>query len=113
LQAIVRFSLTPETLTLPPGGGASDVDGDGLGVLLRVVDGARLGLLEVPEGGPNVAETVGVELIIDFTPESWWAAKAAMPPARASIPTTMNVPRIHQARLPDGGFGGGPASGPP
>ncbi len=32
LQAIVRFSLIPKTLRLPPGGGMGDVDGPALGV---------------------------------------------------------------------------------
>ena len=34
-----------------------------------------------------------------------------MPPARASTPMTMIVPRIHHIRLPDGGFGAGAAVG--
>lgn len=38
LHAIVRFSPIPETLTRSPGAGVGDVDG--LGVLVRVVDGA-------------------------------------------------------------------------
>src|ERR1700758_85846 len=102
LQAIVRFALIPETLSSPPGGGAGDVDG--VGVLVRVVDGP--GPLGVLAGGPNVPETVGGELMIDRTPESWCAAKAAMPPARAMKPMTMTVPRIHHVRLPEGDFGG-------
>jgi len=109
LQAIVRFSLIPEILSLPPGGGAGDVDG--VGVLVRVVDGA--GPLGVPAGGPNVPEMVGGELMIDLTPESWCAAKAAMPPARARKPMTMTVPTIHHVRLAEARFGGGPANGPP
>ena len=112
LQAIVRFSLMPETLSLPPGGGVGDIDG--VDDPVRVVDGlGLLGVLRVLDGGPNVRETVGGELMIDRTPESWWAAKAAMPPARARNPTTMTVPRIHHVRLPEGGLGGGPESGPP
>ena len=67
----------------------------------------------VPAGGPNVPETVGGELMTDRTPESWCAAKAAMPPARAIKPITMTVPRIHHVRLPEGDFGGGPGNGPP
>ena len=93
----------------PPGGGAGDVDG--VGVLVRVVDGA--GPLGVPAGGPNVPEMVGGELMIDLTPESWCAAKAAMPPARARKPMTMTVPTIHHVRLAEARFGGGPANGPP
>ena len=109
LQAIVRFSPMPEMLRLPPRGGVGDVRG--AEVLVRVVDGT--GLLGVLAGGLNVGETVGGELMIDRTPESWCAAKAAMPAARARKPMTMTVPRIHHVRLPDGGFGGGPENGPP
>ena len=108
LQAIVRFSLIPETLSLPPGG-VGDVDS--VGVLVRVVDGP--GLLGVLAGGPNVPEMVGGELMIDRTPESWCAAKAAMPPARASTPMAMTVPTIHHIRLSEGRCGGGPGNGPP
>ena len=100
LQAIVRFSLMPETLSLPPGGGVGDVDG--VDALVRVL-----------EGGPNVPEMLGGELMIDRTPESWCAAKAAMPPARARNPMTMTVPKIHHVRLPEGDFGGGPENVPP
>jgi hypothetical protein len=109
LQAIVRFSPMPEMLRLPPRGGVGDVRG--ADVLVRVVDGT--GLLGVLAGELNVGETVGGELMIDRTPESWCAAKAAMPAARARKPMTMTVPRIHHVRLPDGGFGGGPVNGPP
>ena len=100
LQAIVRFSLMPETLSLPPGGGVGDVDG--VDALVRVL-----------EGGPNVPEMLGGELMIDRTPESWCAAKAAMPPARTINPMTMTVPKIHHVRLPEGDFGGGPENVPP
>ena len=64
-------------------------------------------------GGLNVVEMVGGEAMIDFTPEIWCAAKAAMPPARASTPMTTTVPRIHQTRLPEGRCWGDPGSGPP
>src|ERR1700730_7569088 len=112
LQAIVRFSLMPETLRLPPGGAVGDVDG--VDVRLRVVDGPGLPeVLGVVEGAPNVPVTVGAELMMDRTPESWCAAKAAMPPARARNPTTITVPKIHHVRLPEGYLGGGPDSGPP
>lgn len=110
-QAIVRFSLMPETLILEPGAGEGDVDG----VVVLVLDG--LGLLELlgaVEVGPNVAVALGgAELMIDRTPESWCAAKAAMPPARARKPTTITVPTIHHVRLPEEDVGGGPDSGPP
>ena len=109
LQAIVRFSLMPETLSLPPGGGVGDVDG--VDALVRVVDGPGLPL--VLEGGPNVPEMLGGELMIDRTPESWCAANAAMPPARAINPMTMTVPKIHHVRLPEGDFCGGPENVPP
>jgi hypothetical protein len=56
---------------------------------------------------------VGAELMIDRTPDSWCAAKAAMPPARARNPTTITVPTIHHVRLPDDDLGAGPDSGPP
>ena len=107
LHAIVRFSLIPEMLSWPPGGGVGDVDGADARVLL--VDGA--GLVGVFPGEVNGTEMVGGDVMIDRTPESWCAAKAAMP-ARAIIPMTMMVPRIHHMRLPDGGFGGGPENGP-
>ena len=109
LQAIVRFSLIPEMLSLPPGGGVGDADG--ADVLVRVVDG--LALPGLVEGGPNVPVMVGGELMIERTPESWCAAKAAMPPARARNPMTMTVPKIHHMRLPEGDFCGGPYDGPP
>ena len=109
LQAIVRFSLMPETLSLPPGGGVGDVDG--VDALVRVVDGPGLPL--VLEGGPNVPEMLGGELMIDRTPESWCAANAAMPPARTINPMTMTVPKIHPVRLPEGDFCGGPENVPP
>jgi hypothetical protein len=110
-QAIVRFSLMPETLILAPGAGVGDVDG--VVVLVRVLDGPGLrGLLVALDGGPNVAEMLGGELMIDRTPESWCAAKAAMPPARARNPMTTNVPTIHHVRLPED-LGGGPYDGPP
>lgn len=115
LQAMVRVSPIPETLIRSPGAGVGDVDadgdGDGVVVLVRVVEGA--GLVVKVDGGPNVPEIVGGELMIDRTPESWWAAKAAMPPASASTPMAMTVPRIHHMRLPDGPCGGGPPNGPP
>jgi len=109
LQAIVRFSPMPEMLRLPPGGGVGDVDVDGadavgVGVLLRVVDGTVLRGLVVD--GPDVAEMLGA--VVDETLESRCTTNAAMPPARARKPRTMTVPRIHQMRLFDGGFGGGP-----
>ena len=109
LHAIVRFPLIPEMLSWPPGGGVGDVDGADARVLL--VDGA--GLAGVFPGEVNGPEMVGGDVMIDRTPESWCAAKAAMPPARAITPMTMMVPRIHHMRLPDGGFGGGPENGLP
>jgi len=108
LQATVRFSLIPATLSSVPGGARGDVDGDG--GFLRAVDGP--GLSEML-GGMKVLEMVGGEAMIDFTPEIWCAAKAAMPPARATTPMAMTVPRIHQTRLLDGRCGGGPGIGPP
>jgi hypothetical protein len=112
LQATVRFSPMPEILRLPPGGGAGDVDGAvvdgadavGVGGLLRVVDGTVLRGRLVD--GLKVAEMLGA--VVDETLESRCATKAAMPPARARKPRTMTVPTIHQMRLFDGGFGGGP-----
>jgi hypothetical protein len=107
LQAIVRFSPMPEILRLAPGGGVGDVDGAdavGAGVLLRVVDGTVLRGLLVD--GLIVVEMLGA--VVDETAESRCTTKAAMPPAKARKPRTMTVPRIHQMRLFDGGFGGGP-----
>lgn len=103
LQAMVRFSLMPATLSSVPGGAAGEVGGEG--DLLREVDGP--GFVEML-GGLNVLEMVGGVAMIDFTPESWCAAKAAMPPASANIPMTTTVPRIHQTRLLEGRCWGGP-----
>lgn len=85
LQALARFSAMPETLSLAPGGGAGDADG--VAVPLRAVDGRGLllGIPGPPEGGPNVPEMVGGELMIDRTPGSWCAAKVAMPPRGRGI----------------------------
>lgn len=110
LQAIVWFSLMPDTSSGAPCGGSGSVDGPELGVAL--VD--DLGVRVVVRGEVVTGVVVTPEeLMIDRTPESWCAAKAAMPPARASTPMTMIVPRIHHMRLPEGGLGGGPAYGPP
>ncbi len=100
LQAMVRLALMPETLSGPPGGGVG-----------APADGGRAP--GVFEGGLMGREAVGGDEIIDRTPESWCAAKAAMPPARAIAPTTMTVPTIHHTRLPPAGLGGGPRNGPP
>jgi hypothetical protein len=99
----------PEIVRLPPGGGAGDVDVDGAGVLVRVVEGA--GPREVLLGGLDVAEMA--ELMVDRASEILCATKKAMPPARTRNITTTSMPTIHHARLPEGGFGGGPDSGPP
>jgi hypothetical protein len=45
----------------------------------------------------------GVETTTEPPRENWWAAKAAMPPTKASTPITNTAPKIHHARLPDGG----------
>jgi len=76
-----------------------------------------VGLVDGPRGGAWIVRgeksSTGVvvtpeELMIDRTPESWCAAKAAMPPARASTPMTMIVPRIPpQCGCPEGGLGCG------
>ena len=109
LQAMVRFSLIPATLSWAPGGAAGEVEGEG--DFLREVDGP--GLVGILGGGPNVLEMVGGEPMIDLTPEIWCAAKAAMPPARATTLMAMTVPAIHQTRLPEGRCPGGPGIGPP
>lgn len=109
LQAIVRFSLIPAMLSWPPAGGVGEVDGADDRVLL-VEGGGSVGLFA---GEVNGTEIVGGDGMIDRTPESWCAVKAAMPPARATTPMTMMVPRIHHMRFPEGGFGGGPETGPP
>ncbi len=106
LQAMVRFSLIPETLSSAPGGAGGEVDGEA--EFRREVDG----FVEML-GGLNVLEMVGGVAMIDLTPEIRWAANAAMPPARASTPMTTTVPRIHQTRLPDGRCWSGPKVGPP
>lgn len=109
LQAIVRFSLIPATLSCSPGGDTGEVDG--VGGLARAVGGT--GAVGMLGGAPNVLETVGGDTMIDFTPEIRWAAKAAMPPARATTPMAITEPRIHHMRLPEGRCGGGPGNGPP
>src|SRR5947209_10209009 len=91
LQAIVRFSLMPETLMLPPVGGAGDMDGDADGLVVLVLLGDGPGTIGVELMPPGV---VGGDSMIERTPENWCAATAAIPPARASMPTTMTVPRI-------------------
>src|SRR5690348_16821177 len=106
LQASVRFSLIPETLSSAPDGAVGEVDGDA--EYRREVDG----LVEIL-GGLKVLEMVGGVAMIDLTPEIWWATNAAMPPARASTPMATTVPRIHQTRFPDGRCRGGPKVGPP
>jgi hypothetical protein len=64
LQAMVRFSLIPATLSSVPGGAAGEFDGEG--DFLRGVDGT--GFVELL-GGLNVVEMVGGEAMIDLTPE--------------------------------------------
>jgi hypothetical protein len=104
LHATVLFSSMPEMSRGAPAAGAGDV----VGLALRV-DGALVDVrgLRVVVRGVVVAEAllVGVELMIDRTPESWCDAYAAMPPANTSTPTTMSVPTIHHMRLPPPGFG--------
>jgi len=107
LQATVRFSLIPEMLSWPPGSGAGDVVGFGV----RPVDG--VGMRGAVVGAVNVPEMVGGDEMIDRTLENWCAAMAAIPPTSRSTPMTISVPRIHQMRLLERGFGGGPVNGPP
>src|SRR5690242_21206513 len=71
LQASVRFSLIPETLSSAPDGAVGEVDGD---AEYRVD-----GFVEIL-GGLKVLEMVGGVAMMDLTPEIWWAANAAMPP---------------------------------
>src|ERR1700733_998863 len=106
LQVIVLFSLMPDTSSGAPCGGSGNVDGPALAVALP--DGLGLRVVVWGEVVTGVVLRLG-EVMIDRTPESWCAAKAAMPPARASTPMTMKVPRIHHMRLPEGGLGAGPA----
>ncbi|SPM39036.1 hypothetical protein MNAB215_1218 [Mycobacterium numidiamassiliense] len=103
LQAMVLFSLMPETLSWPPSGGSGGVDGPALAVADPPADGVELRgevLGRFVTGAVDVAEEM-----IDRTPESWCAAKAAITPARTSTPTTTAVPRIHHRRLPPPDFG--------
>jgi hypothetical protein len=87
-----------------PAAGAGDVEGLALRVDGALLDG--LGLRVVVRGDVVTVAVFGVdELMIERTPESWFAAKAAMPPARASTPTTMTDPKIHHMRLPPPDFG--------
>ncbi|CNI08004.1 Uncharacterised protein [Mycobacterium tuberculosis] len=72
-----------------------------------VVLGAVLGAVVMRE------LLVGVEITAEPPRENWWAVKAAMPPTRASTPTTNSAPRIHHTRLPDGGRGVVPGYGAP
>lgn len=94
LQAIVRFTLTPETLRLAPAGG-------------RVVAGCAVGV-------GTARETDGVgERTTKLPWESRYALNAAMPPTRTSTPTTTTAARIHHALLPEDDRGDGPPNGPP
>lgn len=94
LQAIVRFTLTPETLRLAPAGG-------------RVVAGCAVGV-------GTARETDGVgERTTKLPWESRCALNAAMPPTRTSTPTTTTAARIHHALLPEDDRGDGPPNGPP
>ena len=78
LQAMVLFSLMPETLSCPPSGGRGGVDGPAVGVGVPPRDGVGLcgeSSAHGDLGGGRVADEM-----IERTPESWCAAKAAMPP---------------------------------
>src|ERR1700759_5301090 len=80
LHAMVLFSPMPETSSGAPCGGSGNVEGPVLPVEGVLADG--LGLRVVVRGVLDPGEVVTPELMIDRTPESWCAAKAAMPPAR-------------------------------
>src|SRR6185312_15033423 len=93
LQAMVRFSLIPETLTVPPGGAVDTVGasvGTALGVRVRV-----LAPLEVV-GRP--------EMVAGPLPDIRYTAT---PPARTSAPTANTAMTIHNPRRRAGGCGGG------
>lgn len=101
LQAIVLFSLMPEMLMLPAGGGA---EGPALGVGVRLAEGA--GLLGLFLGELGLREMPGVGDRMTMPPrESRCALNAAMPPTTASMNTTKNAPKIHHRRMPERGLG--------
>lgn len=106
-QTMVWFSLMPATLRLSPGGavgvGVGELDAPGPVVWVPLVEGARL-----------VGELLGVgESMIKLPRVSRCALYAAIPPARATRPTTKNAAKIHNARLADGGLCDAPGNGRP
>src|SRR5690242_4977715 len=103
----------PATVRLPPGGAVDDAGGFGAKVMVRLGGAVRGVVLGDVLGAVVVRELLGgVESATEPPRENWWAVKAAMPPTRASTPTTSTAPKIHHARLPDG-RGGTPGYGAP
>jgi hypothetical protein len=100
VQAMVRFSPTPETVMVAPAGGAEDVwlgagrDTDG-----RVGGTPMLGigrgevLTRVVLGAGDPATTPASE--------NRCAANAAIPPTRSRMPTTNIADTIQNTRLPE------------
>ena len=73
LHPTVLFSLTPETLSSPPGGGRGNVDGPALGVRVALPEGVGLRGLVFCE--LVTCEVLGIEEeMIERTPESRFAA---------------------------------------
>jgi hypothetical protein len=106
-QTMVWRSLMPATLRLSPGGAADpdagELDVPGPGVWFPLAEGARL-----------VGEMLGVgESITKLPRDSRCALYAAIPPARATRPTTKNAAKIHNARLPEGDRGDAEGNGRP
>src|ERR1700744_3875942 len=116
VQARVRVSLTPETMTLVPAGGVEGAPaGDWvpvpgipgiagmLGMLKLGMTGVRPGLVKLGEGA-----AVG-EATPDPLSENWCAMSAATTPTIASTRTTNTQARIRNRRddrgLVDGGNG--------
>lgn len=92
LQAIVRFSLMPETLRLAPAGAV----------------GADVGNAE-DGGAAALRETLGVG---DRMTKPLWECRCALYDTRATTPITKNGAKSHKRRKPEGDLRDGPGNVP-
>ena len=113
LQAIVRFSLMPVTLRLPPGGAVVVDAVVGVWVVLGEVPGWLLGIV-VTEGLPveMLGRTLGA-LMIEPRLENRCAPMTAMPTTAAIAPTTSTASTIQNPRKPAVFSGGAVGNGTP
>jgi hypothetical protein len=106
LQTIVRFSLMPATLRLPPfgavGAGVSDVEGAAR-VFVMAPDGVG-----VSEGMIGVGNIVVMPLR-----ETWCAVKRKIAAGKAIMPMTKTPRMIHSVRLLREYWAEGPGNMPP